>query len=1492
MRLFLLLTIIVQLAGVPDSFGQDVSGFFLDPGKAITQYQLNTWTSEDGLPQNSITAITQTRDGYLWLGTQEGLVRFDGLTFKVFDKGNTPFTHNTISALFQDKNNNLWIGTRDGGLVRYQDGQFEHYSEADGLTSGDISSVIEDGDGILWVGTYDAGVNRLTKGRFEPYIEINQRAGDNINVLYAASNGSLLIGTRDAGLFRMQGDDITSYTIDDGLPNNDITALYETADTLWIGTRDAGLVQIVDDVITTYTTADGLPSDNIEILFEDRHNTFWIGTRREGLCRLRDGVFEIFGQDEGLTASSIRALYEDFEGNLWIGTGGGLNQLWNGKFDTYTTKEGLGSDVVYAVYEDTQGRIWAGTGGGGISRYEDGTVTTYTTADGLADDYVLAIAETVEGSLWFGTYGGGLSRFKDGHFTSFNQASGIPSNNIFALYTDAGGDLWIGTDRGLGRYRDGVFSTFTTEDGLSSNQITALLRDRADNLWVGTYDGGLNLMREGQVVTSYGSENGLDGNFVLSLYEDDEGTLWMGMRDVGLYQFKKGRFFAFSTKNGLFNDNVYQILEDENERLWMSCNKGLFYVDKKELALFAEGKREGITSIVFDKTDGLKDSEFNGGFQPAGWKSRTGDLWFPSNLGLAVVQPESIPKNLVPPSVVIEGVTADDKLVSVQQETTIAPGHRKFSFQYVGLSYIAPKEIKYQYMLEGIDQEWVEAGSRREAFYTNISPGLYRFRVRAFNADGVMSSREASVSFYLEPFFYQTSWFLVLSCLALLTFIFVLHRWRIGHLEARKRELERVVDERTRDLRTAKDEIEVQAKKLKELDRLKTRFFNNISHEFRTPLTLNIGPLENALTGIYGSVNNTLREQLEIMLRNSRRLLRLINQLLDLAKLESGRMGLKMQHSDLVPLLEGVVYSFTSFAEKKRLNLSFETDQADQSFFFDPENLEKVVFNLLSNAVKFTPEGGAISITLRKSSLVLKGASLEAAEIRVKDTGAGIPEANLNSIFDRFQQVDGQVSQVQAGTGIGLALVKELVELHNGTVHVNSTPGEGTEFIILIPKEVIHAPESAPSELPAQPWKVSSDALIEMAIMDRECLSGDGAQDVEATCSVNIDRPTLLIVDDNPDIRHYVKSCLGNGYHIIMARDGQEGIETARKDQPALIVSDVMMPRVTGYELCRTIKEDPDLKYIPIILLTSKASTEDKIEGLEAGADDYLCKPFSAKELLVRVQNLLILREHQKELAKLNEELTRSNTALHEANELKSQFVRIAAHDLKNPLNNIREFSKIVKEGIGEENGDVELLDLIIGSSNQMFDLISNILESEALESGNLNLELRPLDLSALAETVVSEHQKQAEQKDQQLLFDGNPEAECSIEGCQDWLREAVANLISNAIKYSPYGKPIRVGVKTIDGFVHYSVSDEGPGIPEEDRDKLFKKFQRLSAVPTGNESSTGLGLSIAKQITEMHNGFVEIESEPGQGSTFTLSFPALATEQIKNEPIVGELPA
>ncbi len=753
----------------------------LDPAKAVTQYMHKAWTTNDGLPLNSVQSIAQTRDGYLWLGTQEGLVRFDGVRFTTFDKGNTPeITNSNITALYEDRQSNLWIGTRGGGLVRLRDGTFTTYTTKQGLAHNQVWSICEDGEGVLWIGTSE-GLSRFHEGQLTAIALHDELPSRFVRVVHADRDGNLWAGTYGAGLVRIRNGQVTVYKTRSGLAGDVVWALCEDhLGGLWIGT-DSGLQHLSNERLALYTTADGLSENVVRCIAEDDQANLWVGTTSKGLNRMRDGRFVPFTRDDGLVGDSVVSLYEDLERNLWIGTNGGLNRLRDGKFIPYTTKEGLPDDTVYTVYEDRRSRLWMGTDNG-LGCFTDGRFTTYTRNDGLPDDVTRSVWQDHTGDIWIGAYGSGISRLRHGRFTTYTTAQGLASDLVFAILEDREKNLWIGTVGGLSRFRDGTFTTYTTKDGLSSDIVRSLFEDHEGTLWIGT-NSGLSRMKRGRLSSDPVSD--LSQQTVACMSEDSDGILWVGTLGGGLYRLTRGSATRCSTKEGLCSDAIFKILEDAQGRLWMSCNRGIFWVDRRALSELAQGHIRSVHSVAYGQNEGLTSRDCNGGFQPAGWKASDGRLWFPTMGGVVVIDPENIALNTMAPPVHIEGFTVDDRSIAPGLPVELPPGSRSLEFQYTALSLAAPEDVHFEYKLEGFDREWIDAGNRRVAYYTNLFPGRYRFVVRASNQDGVWNKTGASLSFSLNPHFYQTTVFYLVCVACTALFGRWLHQLRTQKLRAR-----------------------------------------------------------------------------------------------------------------------------------------------------------------------------------------------------------------------------------------------------------------------------------------------------------------------------------------------------------------------------------------------------------------------------------------------------------------------------------------------------------------------------------------------------------------------------------------------------------------------------------------------------------------------------------------------------------------------------------
>jgi len=785
----------------------------LDPHLAITQYTQDVWGIEAGLPQNTILAIAQTADGYLWLANEEGLIRFDGVKFTVFDKENTPqLQANDIRALLVDRQDALWIGTDGGGLTRYKDGVFTTFRTHDGLANDAILSLHEDARGALWIGTDGGGMSRYWNGRFQTYNTRDGLPDDAVFAISTGPDGSLWVGTH-AGLGLLKNDQFSSYTTKDGLGKDDIRAVYaDRHGDVWVGTNGGGLGRLSDGRFKTYTVRDGLSSNMIWSISEDTAGSLWIGTGDGGLNRYSGGQFSSYTAKLGLSSDQVWTTFEDKEGDLWVGTkGGGLVRLKSGPFTTFTTKEGLSSDVILPVFQDREGAVWVGTDAAGLNRLKDGKVTIYTTRQGLPSDSVLSINQDGVGTLWAGTRRG-LARLRNGRFEAVN---GLPNEVVQCTFTDHNGDLWIGTRGGLSRYSGGRFITFSDKDGLSNDNVHSIYEDESHVLWVGTGGGGLNKF-EGGRFTVFTRSSGLSNNVLWAIAGDPGGGLWLGTNN-GLNYLKDGKFATCTTRNGLFDDAIFVILDDHRGNLWMTSNRGVFRVAISDLKAFFQGKKQSIRSIAYGVADGMKSKECNGGFQPMGWRGNDGKLYFPTMKGLSVLDPRKLDTEHLPPNVVIEKVVVDHRNFNPRQRIQLPPGKGEMEFQFTALSLSSPERIRFKYMLENFDKDWVDAGPRRAAYYTNIPAGEYKFRVIAGNIDGFSSKSGAESSISLQPHFYQTYTFALICSLFGAGIFVVMFRLRMRQLRVNETKLVLLVDERTRAMAHQARALQESEKRFRQL---------------------------------------------------------------------------------------------------------------------------------------------------------------------------------------------------------------------------------------------------------------------------------------------------------------------------------------------------------------------------------------------------------------------------------------------------------------------------------------------------------------------------------------------------------------------------------------------------------------------------------------------------------------------------------------------------
>lgn len=1209
---------------------------------------------KDGLSQLSVMRIYQDTKGYMWFGTRNGLNRYDGNRFTVYKHDNLKnhtISDDQISCLLEDSNQQLWVGTYDGlNRMDLRSEKITSYKSEDklGLENNYILSLLVDKDKRLLVGTGSGlYVYQPETNRFKRIQWVSKSKNLSINVLVQLKSGQLLIGTRTDGLyvcdrnFKLH----THYSSHSTSPltGDNITCIFEdNQKQLWVGDYSKGLNQLNlgRGEVKHYTKENGGLSNNSIRSITPLNNSLVLGTM-EGLSLLdlKSNRIEKYGSHYGLgngslSHPSIYSTYVDKMGTLWVGTySGGVNYYnsLNNRFRNYDL--GNNSNLLFGVfgamaYQASSNKVWLATEGAGLLEFNPTTKEfnnyLFNKSSSLEHSENVVKSLMIENNtIWCGGLQGKVYQF-DLKSKKFNLYYQLPtSGSVYKIYRDLSSNIWIcSSSDSIGLYRINpareVECNFPLRNGTKIHfyNVRSLLELRKNVFLFGTRNTGLILYDankksiERYDMTQSGSHH-LLSNYITSILRTQKGEIWIGTNGGGVFLFKEGKgiFKQISRSDGLLNDKICDLVESNDHQLWISSINGLSQYN------FTTRK-----VINYDQRNGIDIREFT---PHGGLKLPSGDLFFSGSNGFVTFNPHHLPKNPHVPQVVLRSLEINNKLIEPNdssellthtidctQSLVLNHSQNNITLSYAALNYIFPEQNQYAYKLVGHDDDWNYVGTRKEAFYTSLKPGKYRFQVIASNNDGKWNKIGKTIEIIVTPPFWAT-WFAYFIYLVLIVFI-------VGTI------LYYINQKKTLEADLHLKNFEQQ--KLEEFHQAKVRLFTNFSHDLRTPLTLIVTPLEELLRRV--DLNVATKSTLQLIYNNSQRLLLLVNQLMDLRKNQSGSMELRVSQQELCYFTEEIYCVFNQIAKSKNIQFSFNHSEETFQAWFDKNLFEKVVFNLLSNAFKFTKDGGLIALEIKSISAdeieehALKaGQAIDSAAsyicLTVSDTGKGISPSEVEHIFTPFYQARHEEEEHIIGTGIGLSLALSIVRLHHGVMWVDSQELKGSAFNVVIPinKEAFSASE----------WsKVENGEMTQLGV-DTQAINNIPLVD-------DADKPTVLLVEDNHEVRAYVKKQLMPYFQIIESENGADGFDKVLEFFPDIVVTDVMMPKVDGLQLCTLIKNDLNTGHIPVILLTAKSMVMHVKEGYEFGADDYLIKPFNMEVLVIRIRNLLASRKRLKSL--------------------------------------------------------------------------------------------------------------------------------------------------------------------------------------------------------------------------------------------------------------------
>ena len=1213
-----------------------------------TELRFENYYIEDGLPHSRARAVYQDSIGFIWIGTLGGLSRFDGTSFTTFPLSNAEDDQSlsSILCIWEDTYSRLWIGTEGDGLVLYDRSldRFEHFVYHDSsnncISNNQVNTITSDSSGIMWIGT-NLGVNRFDPAtKSFQWIQRHNNtsssiSSDTVNSLFIDRENRLWIGTAN-GLDYMnpESGQITSFDLFadaqlDPLPGRIVQNLsQDERGNILVASYYCGLF-IIDPTLSK--TMNILPDPEykrsylVRSLYPDQNGELWLGTR--GGIYILDQDFQVMAhyanslQDESsLGHNSVSDIIKDRSGDFWIATRSGVSyaNLRSMAFKYYDARAGsnkhLNNPEVYTICQSREGNIWLGTEAGGINILNPQNerfsylIHDENNPNSVSANSIKTILQDNRGNFWIGTFLGGLDYYnvRENKFTHYTHDpedhNSLINNSVWTLHEDRQGDIWIGTDEGVQRFESITQQFISYKNSLKSFPVHIIYEDRTGNMYFGsTYNKLVVLKPDSEQI-----EFDISARAIL---EDSKGRIWIGSEsNNGLIQFDntKGIVNTYRTAEGLPSNQIHGILEDHHSMLWLSTGKGLssFNPETKEFKTYKEEV-------------GIQGNKF---YYGAYCRCRSGKLIFGGQNGLTMFDPDQLVENQQIPPIVItnfkifnkdvpvgrefEGKAILEKSIIESKEIVVQYKHSVLTFEYVALNYLNGSKNEYAYMLEGFEEEWNFVGSNRSATYTNLDPGEYVFRVKGANNNGIWNEAGTSLKIVVTPPFTQTLFF---NLVMLLLVILIIYLIVLFFIKREKLKNELVVER-------------VRSKELHKIDMMKFQFFTNISHEIRTPISLIVSPL--------ARIKNTplskdqIMKDIDVVHRNALRLGKLVDQLLDYRKLEAGKLKLELSRGNIVSFLENVLYMFKEMSIDKGIELKFFSALDQIQIYFDPDKIEKVLFNLLSNAFKHTQPGGTIHTTVSLTYLMNEdleddktGQSGEYVQIVVRDTGSGIEERKMEHLFDRFYQGNSPEQRANYGSGIGLSLSKELIKVHNGRILLKSQVGIGTEITVLFPV-IKDDPKKTEQTDPLAEIKLHQDTPVATATVDAKSLEQ----------LVDCKNPVVLILEDNKDLLGFIRSIFKEEYIVLVAEDGETGLELAMETIPDLVITDVMMPKMDGIKLCKKLKQDFRTSHVPVIMLTALSSKQHEKEGILGGADEYLTKPFDPALLKIRADQLLATR--------------------------------------------------------------------------------------------------------------------------------------------------------------------------------------------------------------------------------------------------------------------------